>query len=817
MQTQRELEELMYTGGIARASVSMKRAEENGRAADNPYAKGVLSDYVLPLAEVVRSELGERKAGKQRAHVGLLRGLDVEAVAYLAVRATINCVMSPDKDKMATTRTIGGAIGKAVHSELVLVQFEFENPDLYHILARDLHRRMSKDETHRLRVFQNQAAKNGVEIIDWPIGARQQVGLYLLDKLAGLGMVDIEAQRMVRGKYEYQGVSLNPELIERINRVQQAAGILMPAYGPCVEPPLDWESAYGGGWHTPELRRAHWCLIRHPLSRSGIYKGVKMPRVLTAVNALQRTPWAINTRMLDLVKRIASEIPGGELMTRNPHPMPCRPFWLDGPLGERPKEAWAEEEKAEFLNWKRAMAEWHTENKLITTKVMRLASALRVAETYREYPSIFFVHFADSRGRLYPMTTGVSPQGSDLQKALLHFADAKPLWDDKAVGWFLVQGANKWGFDKATLEERREWAEHRHEDILAVAENPLDNRWWQDADSPLQFLAWCLEYADWKADPAKFRSRLPVSMDGSCNGLQNLSALLRDEVGGRATNLIPNEKMEDIYRLVAEAATERMRRESYEDEVKERCRQAWLAFGIGRGAVKRSVMTTPYGVTKRSAIDYVVEDILKKGLGPPGLEKSEWYVAAAVLMDSAWPAIGDIVVKGVQAMSWLKKGAGIVLRNRDMDAEPIISWTSPSGFPAAQAYFEERVHRINTHIAGGVKVRINSETDTPDLDAHANGMAPNFVHSLDAAHLHLTAAAAWDAGINALAMIHDDYGTHAADSQRLYEVLRDQFVRMYSEHSPLEDLIKRYPDLPEPPAMGSLSIEEVRNSPFFFS
>lgn len=29
-------------------------------------------------------------------------------------------------------------------------------------------------------------------------------------------------------------------------------------------------------------------------------------------------------------------------------------------------------------------------------------------------------------------------------------------------------------------------------------------------------------------------------MDGSCNGLQNLSALFRDEIGGQATNLTAN-------------------------------------------------------------------------------------------------------------------------------------------------------------------------------------------------------------------------------------------------------------------------------------
>ncbi len=40
-------------------------------------------------------------------------------------------------------------------------------------------------------------------------------------------------------------------------------------------------------------------------------------------------------------------------------------------------------------------------------------------------------------------------------------------------------------------------------------------------------------------DPAGFRSRLPVQMDGSCNGLQHYAALSRDEAGGRSVNLLP--------------------------------------------------------------------------------------------------------------------------------------------------------------------------------------------------------------------------------------------------------------------------------------
>jgi DNA-directed RNA polymerase len=45
--------------------------------------------------------------------------------------------------------------------------------------------------------------------------------------------------------------------------------------------------------------------------------------------------------------------------------------------------------------------------------------------------------------------------------ALLRFADGLPLTDATAVMWFCVQGANKFGFDKATLEERQAWVMER--------------------------------------------------------------------------------------------------------------------------------------------------------------------------------------------------------------------------------------------------------------------------------------------------------------------------------------------------------------------
>lgn len=811
--TQAEIEDRMFYGGVKRIERMMENAEAKGRAVTNPYAAEILNDYVLPLSQAIKNELNMARPGIRHAHAVLLGALDADAVAGLAVRHVLNSVLSGQSDM----RQIASGIGRTIHSELVLDQIAEKVPDLYHTLVHDFNRRLSKDERHRMTVFKMQAKAQGLVIIEWPVGARDQVGLYLLGLIEALGLVEIEAPYISKGKVASRAVTVHPELMERINNIKSYLAITMPCFGPCVEPPKDWVSPTDGGYHGMRLRRANQNLIHHRMARTEHFRSAQMPVVLKAVNALQRTPWAVNGEVLDIVLEVGKHFGvGSSIMCMKEDPKPDMPAFVTE-NGTQPKEEWPEWQQESFKRWKRSMADWHTRRKTSAISFQRFYSATRDAEFFRKYPAIYFVYFADSRGRLYPMTYGMNPQGSDLQKGLLRFSAGHPLTDSHSIMWFCVQGANKWGFDKATLEERQAWVMEREDMILSFAADPIANRGWTEAGDPVQFLAWCLEFSSWRRNPGSFVSHLPISMDGSCNGLQNLSAMLRDEVGGQATNLTANEVMEDIYRRVAEATVTRLKAARYDDEAKELLRQKWLLHGINRSIVKRSVMTTPYGVTKRAAQDYIVTDYLKTGAASDHFQKTEWNKAASLLMEHVWPAIGDVVVKGREAMDWLKACASRILPKLDYDGDLAITWTSPSGFPACQAYFEAKVHRINTKLHGDMKIRVLSETDHPDRNRHINGMAPNFVHSMDAAHLHLTTAAAADGRIDALAMIHDDYGTHAANSQRLYEIIREQFVRMYEEHDPIAEFASKYPDLPAPPSKGGLEIREVLKSRFFFS
>jgi Mitochondrial DNA-directed RNA polymerase len=824
----------MYAFGRARSERMMARNEEDGRANSNPYAQAVYRRFVLPLAEIIREDVSNKKPGRRKAHTVLLGPMDPEAVAFLAVRNTLNALLHGSVSTMpgreitqAAARSVMTVVGRAVYHELLLSLFAEASPDLFYTLTYDLGRRMSKSERHRMTVFKMQAKEHGVPVPEWGAGGVQQIGAYLLDQLEALGMLEMHRNTVVAARASQVRntveVRLSPALLDLINEVKGHIMETTPYYLPCVEPPKDWTAVDNGGFHTKEMRRLHPFAVRSHGGWSE-FEEHDMSTPLAAINALQAVPWKINGDMLDTIRLVAKHFDMEEVLSQAECPSPDKPDWL---IGDMKIADMSPGQAEEFVHWKRQKAEWFTQMKLRGTKYGRFYTATTVADKFRQFPAIYFVYFADFRGRLYAQTTGVSPQGSDMQKALLHFATGKPLDTVEAERWFCIHGANKWGYDKASLDDRVKWADDHHQQLMSFADDPVANSGWTEADSPLQFLAWVLEYAAWRKSPHDFISRIPVGMDGSCNGLQNFSAMLRDEVGGKATNLVPALLPNDIYQMVADVTAHKLRQvapveapapDGTEETDKailrinneNSYRLKWLKHGINRTLVKRSVMTLPYGSTRFSCADFIVDDYLKFGKAPE-FEKIEYGNAARYLSHFVWDAIADVVVKAREAMVWLQDASRKIMK----DGTGCIRWVTPSGFPVAQYYQEQEVHRINTKLCGNAKIRVNTDTATPDKPRHRNGIAPNFIHSMDASHLALVTVAAAAMGMM-LAMIHDDYGTHAADAGKLYRVIREVFVAMYENNDPLSDFATKY-DLSNPPDRGHLDLRAVLQSQYFFS
>lgn len=806
LQTQVELELDAYTFGKDRMRKSIETNEQKDRAHSNPYAQAIYRRFVLPLASRISEDLRTASAvpGRRKAHVALLSPMDLEAVAFVSVRAALTSLLSANSS--TNGREIVKAVGRDVYHEYLLSQFADAEPTLFYHLMNDLDRRLSSNERHRMTVLKMQARKNGLEFNEWGSGDRDQVGAYLVDVLEQLGMVTVSLAQLAGEKFKEHVVALSQECSALVKEITEFVVESAPFFQPCVEPPKDWVSITDGGFHTAEMRRLSPFMVKtHPYARD-TFALANMQREIDCVNALQQVKWRVNRTMLDHISNIARHFDVEEIIAQAETPKPRKPEWLTPGMK---KEDMNPSQEREFKKWKREVAEWHTDEKVRSTKSNRFYNAMRTARKFVDYPSIYFVYFLDFRSRKYAQTTGINPQGSDLQKALIEFSEGKPLLTQDAKDWFCITGANRWGFDKATLPQRVQWVRDHHEQIMAFATDPVDNPDWQQADKPLQFLAWCCEYMRWQSFGDRFLSRVAVGMDGSCNGLQNFSAMLRDSHGGRATNLVPAELPNDIYQMVADLTT-RILEEEEDDPAG--FRKLWLDHGLTRNLVKRSVMTLPYGSRRMSCRDFIIKDYLIEGKFP-GLDKKKYRAAAEYLSYRVWAAIAQVVVKAREAMDWLQKGSAVIMR----EGHETIRWVTPTGFPVTQVYWEQTIHRINSKLCGNAKFRLHKDGETPDRSKHRNGIAPNLIHSLDAAHLTLVVNAAKARGIHALAMIHDDYGTHAADAQALYAIIREEFVGMYERHDVLDEWHTAYPSLPPPPAMGDLDLRAVLDSPFFFS
>lgn len=796
---QAEVEQLMVDGGRERALASFTRNEEKGTAHNNPYAAAVYRRFVIPLSLMIEAYTGEKKRGVAAAAKGLLRRIDSKAAAFLTVRACLDVgALATDNPATSVSRNIG----QTIFGEVLLSAFEDIEPDLYFTLVRDFERRMTKSERHRLTVFKMQAAKRGIALPDWTADDKLATGTILIYMARELGLVTIEDYR--EGKKTHRTLALAPVVQGMLNSVKEHVADLMPQMLPCVEPPKDWVTPNDGGYHTPAMRRIAPSCIR---GRGRVHDESDVPAIpLRALNILQRRAWRINDRVLATVDKVRDMFDVGEVLAQADSPKPHRPSWMDEDIkvsDMTPVQA------ASFKEWKAEMREWYTTSKERGIKWGRFWTALKVARQFKDRP-IWFVYQYDYRGRAYANTRGVSPQGSDLQKALIMANDGASIADDAAKFWFYTAGANRYGFDKADLKDRFQWTVDRHDLILAIAADPVAHRQWTDADNPFQFLAWCFEFADYQANPETFVSRLALGQDGSCNGLQHFSAMLRDSVGGLATNLMPSSSQQDIYRLVAEATGRGLSLLPPDGLFTLR----WQSHALSRDLVKRSVMTLPYGSTRFSCADFIYKEYMAKGKAPE-FAVSEHRAAARWLSVPVWDAIGEVVVKAREAMEWLQDASDECISNGMQE----IVHVSPSGFVMRQRYGEETFTQVTTRIAGGVRVQpmIRTETEVPCKRRHRNGIAPNFVHLHDASHMHLLLCAADDHGLGHLAFIHDDYGTTADGTQTLHKLIRATFVEMYQRTKPLEEFAARNNVTAPVPEYGDLDITVVNDSTYFFA
>jgi DNA-directed RNA polymerase len=824
------------------------KAKEYGEATVAGAARKVLQDDMEKLIAVLEAHLAkyEGKRGVKPLDVKMLKMVGVDRVAYI----TAKCILDHLAERIVKSKLLIG-IAERVVGQARIDRFQAQAPALFEYVVKGFkttnYSHMSKVMAHAMGSAKD--LETGLPLVvktdDLDDITDQQLttlGTQLLDHFitatAAVTVESIDHIKAVRGKNVIrteQVVVPTLKTLEWIDARNASAETLCPVNLPMVVPPLPWGPGKRGGYRFDLFGKYAFarCITRQQRDR---IEALDIPIVYRAVNALQDTAWRVNESVAALIAEIAAR--GGDLAGI--------PKLAKIALPEKPADiATNDTARQTYRKQAKRVHEANLSRRLQAADYLR---TMQVVAKVKDAKAFYFPYNTDFRGRVYPVCTYLNPQGDDLSKALLTFAEGKALGADGAR-WLALHGAS--ALDKLpdgrkvstlTLDERVQWINDNSADLVAFAKDPMGNRWWLDKDAkgksnvgdPLSFFAFCVEWAGYVEQGESYVCSLPVCVDGTNNGLQHFAAMFRDEIGGRAVNLIPTHAPHDVYRIIADAVLENLEERAVEDDIA----ALWLRSGlVDRTLCKRPTMTFGYG-SKAYGFSHQLREELKgrenwktevrakfdRVYSEDGVTKTKegglLNHATDYLARVIYETLKGRVQKAVEGMDWMRQSARIIAREQKE-----VEWTVPmTGFSVRQHYRVYRKQQIRTALCGGIsRAVVRTETDQIAVTKQSNAVAPNIVHSLDAAALHMTVGAAVDAGLDSFLFIHDSFGTHAADMGTLAVVLREQFVKLYS-HDVVADLAAQFAaqspadaELPVVPTRGSLDLQGIHKSLYFFS
>ena len=686
--------------------------------------------------------------------------LDADILAVITLHEVLSAVVSTGERGGLFSRT-ALAIGKQVFMEVRAKHREDErklwieqrNVDK---IERDVDklRRRGGDadaEEKRLSARIDRVARRAVEldarrefarVEQWDSPTRVKLGGCLIGLMIGNCMIK-DREGRVKFAVEHDYVHNIDKTVLGVLRAQDAVLELLKSDTrvssfvntrqlPMIVPPRPWTDPDTGGYFDYP---SFFMRVRHSLEHKEKLREVArhgaLDEVFKGLNALGNVRWRVNDRMFDVINAMW-EFGGGEagLIEREmeeeaPYPTFEGREWL-APLT---KEKQDKKDKIEMI-WRSMLRKTFKENRERHSLNCDTQLKLQVAKDFLHMP-FYFPHNLDFRGRAYPIPPHLQHLGNDMCRGLLSFDEGKAL-GVQGLYWLKLQIANLWGHDKLSNDGRVAFVADNLDMVIAAAKDPFVNRWWLETDSPFQLLAACQDLSDALKlpDPTQHVSYIAVHQDGSCNGLQHYAALARDVKGAKQVNLLPSDKPQDVYIGVANLLEERVRADlaSEDDDVRE---MAELCVDrITRKLVKQTVMTSVYGVTFIGARDQIHRRLDEQG----GCPDDKVFAMSCYLARYTIECVGDSFSGARQTMEYLAKCASVIGAAGEQ-----VKWVTPLNLPIMQPYKRNPARKAIQTVLQSVVIATNNDHQPFHKARQRTAFAPNFVHSLDASHMLLTA------------------------------------------------------------------------------
>lgn len=799
------LEEESYKIGVERIQEKIAKKGLESTIVGQDKVKDLLP---LMVAGIEAWKIEQATKRNKPAVFKYIDALNSVSLAYLTAKVCVNSISCEKAMFTNAAMILANKIGDFVRYDVLLTV----NKEALKEVEQRL--KFAGTAYKRTRILTKALADLGFETQEWSSKTCLALGTQLLAIFeATTGYIEVKNSGV--GRRMAKVIVCTPEALQWLETTDIKEALISPFRYPMLVPPQPWTTPYDGGYYNKSLHSTDLVWTKNKIANRRL-ENQHMPEVYSALNAIQATPFRINKKVAHVhTHYFDNKMAVAGLPSFEPKELADKPW--DDTLPQEEIDAYMANNSEEFTNWKRKRSEVHNENAKTASKGITRELRVNLCKRFYDEAAIYFVGGLDFRSREYASGGNgtISPQADDAGKSMLEFAVGKPIGEHGGY-WLAFHLANTFGKDKLPLDERVQWAVDNSEMIMSCALCPLEVTKWHEAAEPFAFLAACIEWYGFMCEGDKFVSHLPISVDGSCSGLQHFGAMLKDTSTLESVNVLPTQgKPSDVYMKV-------MQRVAKELEADTSTLAKEWSTRLSRSTVKTSTMTTPYGVSMRGIKDQIKNSIVKatdKGtIEPFSVSASE---AADYLTPLVKLAISDVVTAATEAMDWLKTLAKVTGK-----AGVDNSWTTPTGFKVTQDYTKQSRSRHPLIYNGQIiKLTLTKGSAKIDVRKASSAYAPNFVHSMDAAHLMKTTNTCVANGVDTFAMIHDSFATHCSSIDTLGLATRWEFKEMYSGNV-LEDLylktISKLPDdkkddLPPPPLQGNANLDAVLHSDFFFA
>lgn len=767
-----ELEREQIRQGLKALRDNTAKLEDKEYASAAVYAVAsiqTLIPLVVERIEATNNRIHEGCIGvafKEISH--FLKDIEPEAAAAIACKVIFDKVFGV-KPSSSQVQNVTDAIGTAIENEAMMRFYERNVPGLLKTL-KDNYFHRSIGTHQKVVVIRTLMKRYDVEHWQaWGRANRVKLGGWLLDCICrASNWFDREVRR--EGRKTFQYVVPTPEFLAIKDQVMETAELFSPMAWPMLIEPNDWSNERAGGYILNEVMRGH------DMVRRGGQGRIQGETPIAFLNKIQKVAYRLNPFIIGVAETLQERgYAVGKFVPIVELPLPPKPVDIAENFDSR-------------KDYRRRAAEVMNINAQAFEKSCRTRMTMNAVQIFRTKERFYCPFSFDYRGRCYPIPAFLTPQDTDFGKSLLRFAD-ESFMVPEAEPWLAFQVATCFGLDKATMADRLSWVAENHDLITRVATDPIENLCdWEGVEEPWQFLAACEEYYHCCIECDRHHTGLMVATDATCSGLQILAGLARDASTARLVNVLPSDKPQDAYKVVAEAAKPHV--------------PASIRGHMDRKVAKRVTMTIPYNAKPYSNRGYVREALKEKGVE---VDKEELTATVKALRDAM-----NVVVPGpMKVMKWIESEVAKAIKAGADE----LTWTTPSGFVVTQKLMKKLVKRIQLQLLGNCEIYVAvGDDDKVDLAHHKNATAPNLIHSLDASLLHL-ATLRFDAPI---ALIHDSVLCRATDMSILSTLVRETYMHLFAEHDFLTDFKNQIGAETDPPIIGDLQPESVIESTYFF-